>query len=147
MESKSAEDLAVVAEARAAAADRLVTPTWYHPILGLLIAGYVLGLSLGGATVRLITCLLFAVGCLTLVTAYRRLTGVWVSGFEAGPASRWAKALGLLVGVLLAAGWAITYWTHLSWPAWCLAAVAFVACIVLGRKFDTALRAQLRAGL
>ncbi|RSM58373.1 hypothetical protein DMB66_29310 [Actinoplanes sp. ATCC 53533] len=147
MESKSAEDLAIIAAARAAVADRLITPMWYHPIFGLLLAGYVLGVSLGDTTARLITSLLFAGGCLALASAYRRLTGVWISGFEAGPASRWAVALGVLLGALVAAGWAITYWTGLSWPAWCLAAVAFAAGNVLGRKFDTALRAQLRAGL
>ncbi len=147
MENKGTEDLAIIAEARAAVADRLITPWWYHPVFGLLLAGYVLGVSLGDTNAKLTTSLMFFTACLVLATAYRRLTGVWVSGFDAGPAGRWAKALGAVLGVTAAAGWAITSWTDLSWPAWCLAAVALIAGIGLGRRFDTALRAQLRAGL
>lgn len=147
MESKSVEDLAIIAEARAAVADRLITPWWYHPIFGLLLAGYVLGVSLGDTAGRLTASLIFFTACLALAAAYRRLTGIFVSGFDAGRAGRWAKAVGVLVGVAAGAGWAITYWTDLSWPAWCLAAVACAGGIVLGRRFDVALRAQLRAGL
>lgn len=146
MEYEAAADLAVIAQARAAVADRLITPWWYHPIFGLLLAGYVVGVSLGSTPTRLIVAMLFAVSCLALASAYKRLTGVWVSGLDAGRASRWAKALGVLMGVAAAGGWAIAWWTHLSWPSICLAAVAFVGAIVLGRRFDDALRAQLREG-
>jgi hypothetical protein len=146
MENTS-DDLALVAEARAAAADRLTTPWWYHPTLGLFLAAYVVSQSLGNAAVRTIAVVLFVAACAALVRAYRRLTGVWVSGFEAGPASRWAKALGAVAGLVLTAGWGLAYWADLTWPAWCLAAVAFIAVQVLGRQFDRALRAQLRAGV
>lgn len=146
MENDAAANLAVIAQARAAVADRLITPWWYHPLVGLLLAGYVLGVSLGPTGVKMLVALLFMGACLALATVYRRLTGVWVSGFDAGRASRWAYALGALVGVVVAAGWAIAHWSGLAWPAYCLAAVAFAGTVVLGRRFDTALRAQLRAG-
>jgi hypothetical protein len=145
MESNAAEPLVIINEARAALADRLITPWWYHPILGLLLVGYVAGIGLGNTAVRSLAAMLFVVGCLTLARAYRRLTGVWVSGFAAGRASRWAIALGVLVGVTAVAAWSIGYWTQLAWPVWCLAAVAFIGAVVLGRQFDVALRAQLRA--
>jgi hypothetical protein len=146
MENEGAEQLAIIAETRAAVADRLITPWWYHPALGLMLAGYTVGLSLGGTAVRFAAVALFLAGCGVLVTVYRRRTGVWISGFDAGRASRWAKALGALAGVALAASWSIAYWTDLTWPVWCLAAVAFAGAVLLGRRFDTALREQLRAG-
>jgi hypothetical protein len=36
--------------------------------------------------------------------------------------------------------------TGLRWPVWCLAVAGFAATIALSRRFDIALRAQLRAG-
>lgn len=147
MENEAAANLAVIAQARAAVADRLITPWWYHPVFGLLLAGYVLGVSLGTTPVRLIVALLFMAACLALAVAYRKLTGVWVSGLDAGGrAGWWAKALGVFLGVVAGAGWAVTHWTDLTWPAYCLAAVALAGGVVLGRRFDAALRAQLRAG-
>ena len=140
------EQLSIITEARAAVADRLITPWWYHPILGLLVVGYLVGISLGGTTVRLITAVLFAIGCGLLVRTYRHLTGVWASGVNAGRAIRWARALAAVVVVCLTVSWGIAYWTELTWPVWCLAVVVFIGTISLGRRFDTALRAQLRAG-
>ncbi|HEX2771373.1 MAG TPA: hypothetical protein VHN18_02945, partial [Micromonosporaceae bacterium] len=108
---------------------------------------YVLGLSLGNSVIKIVTGTLFIAGALALVATYRRLTGVWVSGFDAtGRAGRTAKVMGALVAVIVVAAWAITYLTDLNWPAWILAAVAFAGTIVLGRRFDDELRAQLRAG-
>jgi hypothetical protein len=146
MESNGVEDLSVIAEARAAIADRLVTPWWYHPALGLLMAGYVLALGLGDTVVKIASGILVVVGGAALARAYRRLTGVWVSGFDAGPASRWAAALGGLAGLAGVTAWGLGASTDLRWPVWCLALVMVAASVVLGRRFDTALRAQLRAG-
>ena len=146
MESQYTEQLAVIADTRAAVADRLITPWWYHPILGLLLAGYVVAISLGSTVVKAVAVVLFVVACGALARTYRRLTGVWISGFEAGRAGRWAKGLGGLVAVVTLTAWATAYWANLTWPVWCLAVAAFVGTVVLGRRFDTALRAQLRAG-
>ena len=147
MENEATADLAAVAQARAALADRLITPWWYHPALGLLLAGYVLGVSLGTTTtVRLATSALLLASSVVLMRTYRRLTGVWVSGFDAdGNARRYAIALGAIIGTTTFGGWAAAYWADQAWPAYCLAALACAAGVVLGRRFDTALREQLRA--
>ncbi|MFC5822511.1 hypothetical protein [Nonomuraea insulae] len=146
MESNAVEGLAVIAEARAALADRLITPWWYHPIYGLLMAGCILAFGLGGAAVKIGGVALLAAGCVVLTRAYRRLIGVWVSGLEAGPAGRWLGAMGAVVvlGVVASVGFGAL--TDLRWPVWCLAMVGFAATIVLRRRFDTALQAHLRAG-
>ncbi|KUL27854.1 hypothetical protein [Actinoplanes awajinensis] len=145
MENNAAEQLAAIADTRTAVAGRLVTPWWYHPALGLALAGYVLGLGLGGTPVSAVFAMLFILVCLGLAHLYKRRTGVWVSGFEAGRASRWAYAMGALVGVIVAATWATTAYTNLNWPVWALAATGFAGTVLLGRQFDAALRAQLRA--
>ena len=146
MENEAAEQLAAIAEARSSVADRLVTPWWYHPILGLLFAGYLVGLSLGSNPVRFVTVVLFFAGCAALAYVYRRMTGVWVSGFEAGRAGRWATGIAVLVGATILTAWSVAEYTALRWPVWTLAVVVFVGSVVLGRRFDSALRAQLRAG-
>ncbi|MDG4827329.1 hypothetical protein O7635_36260 [Asanoa sp. WMMD1127] len=137
--------LAAVDDARAAVADRLVTPWWYHPALGILLAGYVVGISFGNSGVKIASGLLFAAAVVALGNLYRRRTGVWVSGFQAGRASRWAIALGVLIGAVVLTAWAIGSYTRLDWPVWVLAAVGFVGTVLIGRRFDSALRAQLRA--
>ena len=147
MESNSTEHLSAIAETRAAVADRLITPWWYHPALGVLAAGYLLALGLGSIAIMLAGGVLFIVGAGALASAYRRLTGIWISGFDAGgTASRWAKAIGGMVGVSAVASYFIGHYTDLRWPVWCIAVLGFAACLLLGNRFDTALRAQLRAG-
>ncbi len=147
MENQHSDQLAIIAQARAAVADRLTTPWWYHPILGLLLAGYIVAVSLGSTAVKAIAIVLFLAACGALAGAYRRLTGIWISGLDArGRAARWARALGVLVAAAMVTSWSVSYWTELTWPVWCLAAVAFAGAVFLGRRFDTALRAQLRAG-
>jgi hypothetical protein len=145
MESNAAEQLADIHQARAAVADRLVTPWWYHPALGALLAGYVVGISVGGTGVKIASGVLFAAAVVALGDVYRRRTGVWVSGFDAGRASRWAIALGALIGAVVLTAWATTSYTDLRWPVWVLAVAGFAGTVVIGRRFDSALRAQLRA--
>ncbi|GAB7046116.1 hypothetical protein [Catenuloplanes indicus] len=146
MENDAAAQLAAINEARSTLADRLVTPWWYHPVLGLAAAGFIVGYGFGNVVVRLATAVLFVLVCLGLMRAYKRLTGVWISGFDAGRASRWAKTTGAIVGVTGITAWAIGAYTDLDWLIWCAAAVAFAVTVVLGRRYDVALRAQLRAG-
>ncbi|WP_033338749.1 hypothetical protein [Catenuloplanes japonicus] len=146
MENDAAAQLAAINDTRSAVADRLITPWWYHPALGTALAVYVVGLSLGNTAVRLATVAVFVAFCVVLTRTYRRMTGVWVSGADAkGVAGRWATAMGAMVGVIAIAGWLIGAYTDLDWPVWCLAVVVLAGTIVLGRRFDAALRAQLRA--
>jgi putative Mn2+ efflux pump MntP len=146
MENDAAAQLAAIADARSAVADRLITPWWYHPALGLALAAYVIGLSYGNTLTRIGVVLLFLGFCAILAHVYRRMTGVWVSGLSAGRASRWATALGTLLAVIVGAGMLIGTFTDARRPVWALAALGFIATVVLGRRFDAALRAQLRAG-
>ncbi len=144
MESRSArESLDLVAGARAAAADRLVTPWWYHPILGLLAAQLVLGYGLGASAVRAVCLVVYVVGIGVLAQAYKRMTGVWVSGLRPGRARRSAITIGVLIAVTMMAAVVLS---HVAGAAWVVlaAACAFAACVGLGRHYDAVLRAELR---
>ena len=130
--------LAAIAGQRHEAAERLVTPWWYHPTLGVLV-GALVASQAAPTTVRIPVLVGFFVGLAVLVRAYQRLPGLWVSGYRRGPAGRVTVALvvanlaAVLVAILLGGWWAVA------------AGVAVVgATIVLGRAFDEALRAELR---
>ncbi|PZG37440.1 hypothetical protein C1I98_25455 [Spongiactinospora gelatinilytica] len=146
MESNGADSLSVIAQARAALADRLVIPWWYHTALGLLLAGCVLVIGLGHTAVRIGGIVLLLVGCAALTEVYRRLTGVWVSGGHAGPPGRWVGAMGVVTLSAIVAAFGIVAWTGQRWPVWCLAGAVFAAIVVMGRRFAAALRAHLKAG-
>ncbi|GAA4941906.1 hypothetical protein [Actinoplanes utahensis] len=145
MENNAAEQLTAIADARSTVAGRLVTPGWYHPVLGAALAGYVTALGFGGDAAGLIAGMLFITTTLLLMKAYRERTGVWVSGFRGGRTGRWSFAMGGLVGAVLLGTWATTAYTDSRWPIGVLAVLAFAGTVLLGRGFDAALRAELRS--
>jgi hypothetical protein len=146
IEEPAARPLDAITEARVAAADRLITPWWYHPVLGLLIGGYLIVVTIGGLLTRILAMLAFFAALWLLMTAYRRMTGVWISGFAPGAPKRWAYALGGLAVATMVISYACYQITGRLWPTLALAAVAAVGTIVFGRRFDADLRERLRAG-
>ena len=140
------EALSAIDAARTQAADRLITPWWYHPILGLLTAGYFVTITLGGLVGTLIALPVFIVGVVLLVSNYKKRTGVWISGFSAGRASRWAFGLACVLVAAVLTVFVLHALRGLVWPVWVAAAVTFIAVNVFGRLFDTTLRTSLRAG-
>src|SRR3954452_11355395 len=69
---------------RADIADRVITPWWYHAVLGLLIGGLVASMSAPWLWVRIGTLVVFFVGIYALKRTYERLTGIWVNGLRPG---------------------------------------------------------------
>jgi hypothetical protein len=140
----AADALDLVKSTRSELADRLITPWWYHPILGLMAAWVIAAPATHSIVVWYAAMALFAVGCGLLARTYRAKTGVWVSGTNAGAASRWAWALAL---VLVAAGGfsALAAILFDAWPVSIAVALAQIPVTVLiGRRFDDVLRRQLR---
>ena len=138
------DPLAAVAAARRAAADRLVTPWWYHPILGGLTVVMMMTVALGEDLTMLVGPAVFFVGIALLVLAYRRQTGVWVGGLDSPAAAPLAAVVGVVVGAGLVVSISMGV---LGVPAgfiWALAAAVFVTIVVLGRRYDEVLRADLR---
>ncbi len=144
------EALADVTASRESVADRLVTPWWYHPILGALLAAIVLVSALDAATwIVLVVTVSCAVGMGILAGAYQRVTGLWVDLRNTGPRSRrWWLAYAAVV--LITIGLAIApSFTDVAYPvpvAVLIATVVLAATIILGRRIDTALREEIRSG-
>lgn len=139
---EAAAALQLVDQARADLADRLVTPAWYHPILGLLEAAFVVSLDLPRPwDVALLV--LGLGGLVALVSAYSRMTGLGFSGDYLRLAAGWVVGL---VALVLAAMAAVLLFDPV-WVTVVAAAAAFVAAIVFGRRADATVRARLRAGV
>lgn len=149
MENESAQEareaLASVESAHADAASRLVTPWWYHLVLGVLVAGFVLIYALGNVAVMVGGIVLYFAGLGVLISAYKTKNGVWVSGLRAGKASRWACVLMAVYAVCLVAAVYLSRVAFLPGAAWVLAGVLLAATVIIGRSFDNKLRAQLRS--
>lgn len=142
--------LADVAASRNSVADRLVTPWWYHPILGLCLAAIVLVNALDlHNVVKLVVALTAAVSMGILVGAYQRLTGLWVDTRNLGPTSRrWWLAYVVVIFVVVGVPFlpAFTDQPLPTWLAIAFTAVAFIATVVLGRRIDSAMREEIRTG-
>ncbi|MDA1360446.1 hypothetical protein O1R50_12480 [Glycomyces luteolus] len=138
--------LASVEQSRSDIADRLYTPWWYHPALGLLVGGLITVTFADLHSSILIGVLIaYGAGLGALVTAYRRKSGVWLNGTEGGPKARRSifRFFGsLLVVVIIGAAFAIGM--EIRWTAPIVGFVVAVAIAVWGRHFDKVLRAELR---
>lgn len=139
------EALTAIDDARAQAAARLVTPWWYHPVLGLLAAGMLLLVALASLPAMAVGLALYGAGIGILAGAYKAKTGVWTSGLKAGKASAWAYLLMAIYAACVLTALGFGRIGHVSWPAWVAAALMVVATVLIGRRFDAALRAQLRS--
>lgn len=70
--------LAQVESGRSAAGRRVVTPWWFHPLLGAAFAAMLASLSLRGP-VAVVVLVLSLAAQVALYVVYRRVTGLWVN--------------------------------------------------------------------
>jgi hypothetical protein len=125
-------------------AARIITPWWYHPALGLITAVFAGGHALPGAW-PLGAIVLGIAAIPVLTTAYARTAGVVVTK-PAGPRSRRLLLATLLVLVAaMSCSIAFKFLGVSPWWALIPAGVTFVATVVLGRRYDEALRQEIAA--
>jgi hypothetical protein len=138
--------LAAVDESRSDIADRLITPWWYHPVLGVLIGGLITVATIGVAFPTLIGVLaVYAVGVYLLMSAYRRKTGVWMNGFGGGPRARRSLVLLFATTLLIAiAGSVFSMGLEIRWTAVLTGLAVALTMTFWGRHYDALLRAELR---
>jgi hypothetical protein len=139
-----------VAASRTAVADRLITPWWYHPALGVLLGALIAAQALPSVLVRVAALAGVAAGLSALMSAYRRLTGLWVSGlwvsgFHPGRARRWAVVLGVVVAWAFGGAALATQWGRLTWVPPAVGLLVVPVIVIVGRRYDRELRADLRA--
>lgn len=137
----AAAQLAALQADRVALADRVLQPWWYDVALGLLLFGFVASYAFDSLWVTFPALALFAAGLGALVSAYRRLTGVWVSA--TGPAL-WGWAA-LVVPVLVPA-FVLAEGFGQHWAMVVAGAVLGLAVAVLSRRWGRAYVAALREG-
>lgn len=70
-----------VHDGRQAAARRITTPWWYHPLVGLALAAVVGSGSLP-SPIRILALVAASAALLALFALYRRLTGLWINTLD-----------------------------------------------------------------
>lgn len=124
-------------------AEQVATPWWYHPILGLIVALFIMAQTLSAAASLSVIAL--GVVALPLLTGiYNRRFGISTSQ-PAGPRSRRLLFCAVVPSVALPmlAAVAVKFTDIPAWWVLLPAALAFVLVVVLGRRYDDALRAEL----
>ncbi len=143
--AQAARMLAEVEAANADLARRARAPVWYHPVLGVLMGGLV---AVQGQSIPLMIgfYLVFVIGLALLVRAYKRHTGLWVSGYRAGR-TRWVAAgLAVLMGLsVLAPAWLVRA-HHMTAAPFVFGAFAAVVVTIGGFVWEAAFRRDLRDG-
>jgi hypothetical protein len=122
-------------------ADRLVTPWWFYPGLGLVEALIVSSMAFPDS-LRAPALVIGLAGLGLLVRNYQRLTGLGMSNQYFALARGWSVALVLVI--LVAFGVVLLVDQPVVTAA--TAVVVFAATVILGRRADTAVRNRLRHG-
>lgn len=140
------EALHEVAAGRRHAAGRLSSPPWYHPLLGLLLGAVFAAQAAHSTLVVGAVVAGFGGGLALLAEAYRRRTGVWASGYRRGPSGRVSLLLAAVLVALYAAAAAGDYLLGARWSFLAAGIAVVPVVVVLGRRFDETLRAELAGG-
>jgi hypothetical protein len=137
----AAAQLATLQADRAALADRVLQPWWYDVCLGLLLFGFLSSYAFDSPWVTFPALVVFFAGLGTLVAAYKRITGVWVSADRRAVAVWAVLVVAVLVPAFVLAEGLGQHWVMV--PA---GAVLGVAVGVLSRRWGQAYVAQLQRG-
>lgn len=143
------EALAAVGDTRRRLADRLTTPIWYYPLIGLTVAAICIALGMPSGTIERAQRLYILMGTIVVNTVvaprlYRKKTGVWLHD-AVGPRSKRLIILGAIPFAALIIAAAGNYLLHGPWivPV-ALAGVALIGATVFGRHYDNVVREELR---
>jgi hypothetical protein len=143
-ETDARAGLEAIAEGRRRIADRVVTPPWYHPALGLLLGVLVAVPSTQTTWAIVLTDVVAAFGLGVLVSVYRNRTGVWPVAKRRGPAARIRYVMIACFVPLYGIGAALEFGAGLRGALVVAGALTVVLIIVFGNRFDERLRAELR---
>lgn len=137
--------LAEVQAAKAELARRAVAPIWYHPALGLLIGGLV---AVQGARLSFIGAYYaaFSIGLILLVAAYKKHTGLWVSGYRSGRTRVVAIGLAVTVTLIMLGSLWLQRAAGVTWAMPLGGAVTAVIITAGGFAWEAAFRRDLRDG-
>ena len=140
----AAASLSSLQSTRADIADRIVTPWWYHPALGLLIGGVMASMSTHSTWVGLVALVVFFAGIYALKKSYERLTGLWVNGLRPGRTRSAIHVWFVVYYVVFALSLWLEYGRDVRGAMAVGGLVIGVAMVFIGRWWDRLLRAELR---
>lgn len=137
--------LAEVQAANAELARRAVAPIWYHPTLGLLIGGLV---AVQGAPLTFIGAYYaaFGIGIVMLVAAYKKRTGLWISGYRPGRTRVVAIGLAVTVGLIMVGSLWLQRSAGVTWAMQLGGGITAVIITAGGFVWEAAFRRDLREG-
>lgn len=139
--AEAAAQLAALQADRAALADRVVQPWWYDVALGLLLFGFLASYALDSLRVTFLALVVFGAGIGALVSAYRRITGLWVT-----TPPRFLAQWGAVVLVVLVPALVLSEAYDQHWAMVAAGAVLGIAAGVLSRVVGRRWAAELRSG-
>jgi hypothetical protein len=146
--STAAAQLAALHSDRAQLAERVVPPWWYDPCLGLVVFVLVSAISLRNAGWVYFAALgVGLLGLWALVTAYKRITGLWVSGFRRGRTRRVVRVWVSGYLAVAVAGLVADQEFGVRWAMIAAGAVLGVALTFLGRWWTRIYVTELREEL
>lgn len=136
------EALSVLDADGARLAQRVITPWWYHSILGVIVALMIFGVAYPGALGFGLVAI-GVIGIALLVRVYTLRTGVWISR-AAGPSTRQLQRVLMVINIVLM-GTALALRVTEPAPWWALlpALSGLFATWVMGRHYDRELRREL----
>ncbi|RBY84268.1 hypothetical protein [Blastococcus sp. TF02A-26] len=138
----AAAQLAALRADRVALADRVVAPWWYDVTLGLLLFGFLSSYAFDSLWVTFPALVVFMAGLGVLVSAYKRITGIWVNVTWPVMAV-WA---GLVLLVLVPA-FVLAEGFDQRWAMVVAGAVLGTAIVVFGRYWGRKMVAEMRTSL
>src|SRR3954468_9462463 len=131
--SAAAAQLETLQANRAALADRVLQPWWYDVALGLLLFAFLASYAFDSLWVTFPALVVFGAGLGALVSAYRRITGIWVN-LTARALVLW----GAIVVVVLVPAFVLAEGYDQHWAMVVAGAVLGVALAVFGRLWGRA---------
>ena len=139
--AEAAAQLAALRADREALADRVLQPWWYDVALGLLLFGFLASYAADSLWVTFPALVLFGAGIAALVSAYRRITGVWVT-----TPPRFTALWAAVVLVVLVPAFVLAEGFDRHWVMVVAGAVLGVAAGVLSRVWGRRWVDGLRSG-
>jgi hypothetical protein len=145
--SDAGDPLDEIRAARRRLAERLYTPWWYHPVLGLLLG--ILVLQIGGVFgwAGVLVTPVPVLGVFALGRIYRRLSGIDLYGTDAPDGDRRGRAVlaAYIYSLIMCftATFLLSHHIGVAWAPWVFAVLVATGTVVLGRIYDGLLRAQL----
>lgn len=145
--SRQAQDVLAGLDAdRVRLAQQVVTPWWYHPVLGGILAAIVFSYALLRLGYPFLVVAAGLVAMVFLVRTYSRRYGVEVAGWLGPRTRRLQIAVGVLVGACILSSLVIMLAEASAGWALLPATAVFCGIIVLGRRYDAAMRSEMARG-